>query len=149
MQVSSRFLTTASTQADVPALAEVVATVLDGLQSLDHPRDRQFRNIRHVCGATTHERAGRQSAPMSRHAAIRTHAWPLGRRRPRASLVKWVLLWFALSLGSAIGSSIVHPQTQELVCSAAGLVEVIVHTDDGVQELGAGRMDCRRVQHRR
>ena len=63
-------------------------------------------------------------------------------RRPADSLIRWVLLWFALSLGSAIASPMVGAQTLELVCSGAGLVKVIVHTDDGVQELGAGHMDC-------
>ncbi|WP_235503908.1 MULTISPECIES: hypothetical protein [unclassified Acidovorax] len=79
---------------------------------------------------------------MSRTAAIRTHAPTSGKRRPAASLIRWVLLWFALSIGSAIASPMVHAQTLELVCSGAGLVKVIVHTDDGVQELGAAHMDC-------
>ncbi|CAN7422246.1 hypothetical protein [Acidovorax sp. Leaf78] len=79
---------------------------------------------------------------MSTHAAIHTHAPTSGIRRPASGLIQWVLLWFALSLGSAIASPMVHPQTLELVCSAAGLVKVIVHTDDGVQELGASHMDC-------
>ena len=53
-----------------------------------------------------------------------------------------VLLWFAMSLGVAVASPIVHPQAMELVCSAAGAVKVIVHADDGAQELGASHMDC-------
>lgn len=63
-------------------------------------------------------------------------------RRPGASLIRWVLLWFALSLGAAIASPLVHPQAMELVCSATGSVKAVVHTDDGAQELGAGHMDC-------
>ena len=63
-------------------------------------------------------------------------------RRPGASLIRWVLLWFALSLGAAIASPVVHPQAMELVCSATGSVKAVVHTDDGAQELGAGHMDC-------
>ncbi|WP_440532754.1 DUF2946 family protein [Variovorax sp. YR566] len=65
-----------------------------------------------------------------------------GLRRPGVGLIRWVLLWFALSLGVAIASPVVHPQTVELVCSNAGSVKAIVHTDDGAQELGAGHMDC-------
>ncbi|WP_432727830.1 DUF2946 family protein [Variovorax sp. W6] len=65
-----------------------------------------------------------------------------GLRRPGAGLIRWALLWFALSLGVAIASPLVHPQTVELVCSNAGSVKVIVHTDDGAQEMGAGHMDC-------
>ncbi|MGJ7533438.1 MULTISPECIES: DUF2946 family protein [unclassified Variovorax] len=65
-----------------------------------------------------------------------------GLQRPGVDLIRWVLLWFALSLGAAIASPVVHPQTVELVCSNAGSVKAIVHTDDGAQELGAGHMDC-------
>lgn len=63
-------------------------------------------------------------------------------RRPDVGLVRWVLLWFALSIGVAVASPVVHPQTMELVCASAGSIKAIVHTDDGVQELGAGHMDC-------
>lgn len=65
-----------------------------------------------------------------------------GLRHPGVDLIRWVLLWFALSLGVAIASPVVHPQTVELVCSNAGSVKAIVHTDDGAQEMGAGHMDC-------
>ncbi|UVH58325.1 hypothetical protein NWF24_02630 [Variovorax paradoxus] len=65
-----------------------------------------------------------------------------GLRCPGVDLIRWVLLWFALSLGAAIASPVVHPQTVELVCSNAGSVKAIVHTDDGAQEMGAGHMDC-------
>jgi len=65
-----------------------------------------------------------------------------GLRRPTAGLIRWVLLWFALSLGAAVASPLVHPQAVELVCSNAGSLKAIVHTDDGAQELGAGHMDC-------
>ena len=79
---------------------------------------------------------------MPSHAAPNPTAPHAGLRRPGASLIRWVLLWFALSLGAAIASPVVHPQAMELVCSATGSVKAIVHTDDGAQELGAGHMDC-------
>lgn len=63
-------------------------------------------------------------------------------RRPGVGLIRWVMLWFALSLGVAVASPLVHPQTVELVCSNAGSLKAIVHTDDGAQEMGAGHMDC-------
>jgi len=62
--------------------------------------------------------------------------------RPGVDLIRLALLWFALSLGVAIASPLVHPQTVELVCSSAGSVKAIVHGDDGAQEMGAGHMDC-------
>jgi hypothetical protein len=57
-------------------------------------------------------------------------------------LGRLVLLWFALSLGVAIASPIVHPQAMELVCTSVGAIKVIMQTDDGAQELGAVHMDC-------
>jgi hypothetical protein len=65
-----------------------------------------------------------------------------GLRRPGAALIRWVLLWFALSLGVAAAAPVVHPQTFELVCSNTGAAKVVVHGDDGAHELGAGAMDC-------
>ena len=59
--------------------------------------------------------------------------------RPLAIMV---LVWFAMSLGAAIASPIVQPKTMQLVCTSAGAVKVIVQTDDGALELGAGHLDC-------
>jgi hypothetical protein len=63
-------------------------------------------------------------------------------RHPGVGLIRWVLLCFAMSLAVAVASPIVHPQAVELVCSTAGAVKIIVQTEDGAQELGAGHMDC-------
>jgi hypothetical protein len=63
-------------------------------------------------------------------------------RRPGVGLVRGVLLMFLLSLGVAIASPIVKPQAMELICSGAGIVKAVVHTDDGVQALGAGHLEC-------
>lgn len=63
-------------------------------------------------------------------------------RRPAVGLVRGLLLMFVLSLGVAIASPIVKPQAMELICSGAGVIKAVVHTDDGVQEMGAGHMDC-------
>lgn len=53
-----------------------------------------------------------------------------------------VLAWFALSLGVAIASPMVSPQAMELVCSSAGVMKVVVKTDDGAQEMGSTHLDC-------
>ncbi len=63
-------------------------------------------------------------------------------RRAGVGLVRAVLLMFVLSLGVAIASPVVKPQAMELICSGTGIVKAIVHTDDGVQEMGAGHLDC-------
>lgn len=58
------------------------------------------------------------------------------------SLGRFVLLWFVLSLGVAVASPLVNPQSMELVCSSAGAVKVLVKTDDGARELGSSHLDC-------
>ena len=57
-------------------------------------------------------------------------------------LARLVLAWFVLSLGVAVASPLVHPQAMELVCSASGVVKVVVQGDDGAQELGRAHIDC-------
>ena len=64
---------------------------------------------------------------------------PLARLR---FLARLVLAWFALSLGVAVASPLVHPQAMELVCSGSGAITLIVKTDDGAQELGSHTLDC-------
>ncbi|MBB1603915.1 hypothetical protein [Variovorax sp. UMC13] len=54
-----------------------------------------------------------------------------------------LVLWsFVLSLGVAAASPLLQPQALELVCASTGAVKMVVHTADGVQELGAGHLDC-------
>lgn len=53
-----------------------------------------------------------------------------------------MLAWFAMSLGVATASPFVHPQAMELVCSGAGEIKLIVHTDDGAQEPRGHTLDC-------
>lgn len=57
-------------------------------------------------------------------------------------LASFVLAWFMLSLGVAIASPIVQPQQMQLVCTSVGSVKVVIQTPDGVQDLGAGHLDC-------
>ena len=64
---------------------------------------------------------------------------------PRLSLTlrTWVLGWFMASLGVAVASPLVHPQSLQLVCSASGAVMLMVQADDGsVGAMGASGMDC-------
>ena len=62
-------------------------------------------------------------------------------RRARI-LASFVLAWFVVSLGVAVASPVIQPKAMQLVCTSAGAVKVIVQTDDGAQDLGAGHMDC-------
>ena len=57
-------------------------------------------------------------------------------------LARFVLVWFALSIGVAIASPIVKPQAIELICSGAGVMKVLLKTDDGSQGAVHLTMDC-------
>jgi hypothetical protein len=57
-------------------------------------------------------------------------------------LARFVLVWFALSIGVAIASPIVKPQAIELICSGSGVMKVLVKTDDGVKEVVSHTLDC-------
>lgn len=58
------------------------------------------------------------------------------------TLARFVLVWFALSIGVAIASPIVKPQAMELICTSAGAMKVLVTTDDGAKELSGHTLDC-------
>ncbi len=57
-------------------------------------------------------------------------------------IARWVLMWFALSLGVAIASPMVNPLATEMVCSAAGVMKIVVQNDDGSTELLGLSLDC-------
>lgn len=45
-------------------------------------------------------------------------------------LAKLALLWFALTLGAAVASPMVNPQTEGVICTGAGMLKVVL-ADDG------------------
>ena len=57
-------------------------------------------------------------------------------------LTRFVLVWFALSIGVAIASPIVKPQALQLICSGAGVMKVLVQTDEGSKEVSSFTSDC-------
>lgn len=58
-------------------------------------------------------------------------------------IARLVLAWLVLSLGVAVASPIVKPQDVLLVCSGAGVMKVLVKSDDGsTTEVGSASMDC-------
>ena len=57
-------------------------------------------------------------------------------------IARFVLVWFALSLGVAVASPMVNPQVSELVCSGTGGMKLIVVTDDGANQVPAALLDC-------
>ena len=67
---------------------------------------------------------------------------PMQTLRRAHFLARLVLVWFALSLGVAAASPLVQPRVMELVCSSAGIVKILVQTDDGMQEVSNHTLDC-------
>lgn len=54
----------------------------------------------------------------------------------------WVLAWFVASMGVAMASPLVNPQSIEVICSGAGTIKLLVQTDDGSVDMGSMGMDC-------
>src|SRR3989344_4717863 len=59
-----------------------------------------------------------------------------------AALRLWVLAWFVASMGVAIASPLVNPQSFEVICSGTGAIKLVVQADDGAVEMGAMGMAC-------
>lgn len=57
-------------------------------------------------------------------------------------LARFVLVWFALSIGVAIASPLVKPQAMELICSGSGAMKLLVKTDDGSKDVTSHTLDC-------
>lgn len=63
--------------------------------------------------------------------------------RNSVSLARLVMAWFALTLGLAIASPLVHPQAMELVCTAGGSVKlVVVNGEEGPAVSAQHSLDC-------
>ena len=62
-------------------------------------------------------------------------------------IARWVLVWLALSLGVAIASPLVNPQTTQMVCSGAGAMKLMVLNDEGSSEWGTLTLDCPLCAH--
>jgi hypothetical protein len=56
-------------------------------------------------------------------------------------LARLVLVWFVLSVGVAIASPWVHPQSMDMVCSSAGTMKLLVSGDDNTPAK-APSLDC-------
>jgi hypothetical protein len=57
-------------------------------------------------------------------------------------IARFVLLWFALSIGVAIASPLVNPQGMQLICSGAGAMKVVVAGENGKVPLASHTLDC-------
>lgn len=63
--------------------------------------------------------------------------------RTSTTLIRHILVWFALTLGVAIASPFVAPKTVEMICSDGGAMMLIVVDKNGdVVESGQHTLDC-------
>ena len=62
--------------------------------------------------------------------------------RQTKTLARLVLVWFALSLGVAMASSLVAPKAMELVCTTGGAMKMVSSNDADKAESTAHTMDC-------
>ena len=62
-------------------------------------------------------------------------------------LARCVLAWWVLSIGAAVASPWVRPQSLELICSGSGAIQLVVKADDGAQEWQRHTLDCPLCTH--
>ncbi|AVS63613.1 DUF2946 domain-containing protein, partial [Paracidovorax avenae] len=59
-------------------------------------------------------------------------------------LAPLVLAWWMLAFGMAAASPLLHPQSLQVVCNAAGAAKLVAVQDDGsgLREMGQHGLDC-------
>jgi len=63
-------------------------------------------------------------------------------------LARFVLVWFALSIGVAIASPIVKPQGMDVICTGLGVMKLqAAQPDDGNSDVAALTLDCPLCAH--
>ncbi len=66
----------------------------------------------------------------------------MNRLRQARFLARFVLVWFALSIGAAIASPLVNPKAMQLVCSGSGAMKLVVQADDASDLATSHTLDC-------
>lgn len=64
------------------------------------------------------------------------------RLRNAQLIARFVLVWFALSIGVAIASPLIHPQSMQLICSGSGAMKVVTTNADGTTPASSHTLDC-------
>jgi hypothetical protein len=57
-------------------------------------------------------------------------------------LARLALLWFALTLGVAVASPLVHPQSELVICSGVGMHKVVLNDDGTVTTSSVPGISC-------
>ena len=66
----------------------------------------------------------------------------MGYLRQAKTLARFVLVWFALSVGVAMASPLVAPKSMELVCTTGGTMKLVSTGDSDKSESTDHTMDC-------
>ena len=62
--------------------------------------------------------------------------------RQTKTLARFVLVWFALSLGVAMASSLVAPKATEMVCTSGGMLKIVALDGNDSAAPSHEHMDC-------
>ena len=62
--------------------------------------------------------------------------------RQARSIIRWMLVWFALSIGVAVAAPVVNPQALTLVCTTTGVVKLVSGSDDTGAQPMVHALDC-------
>ena len=57
-------------------------------------------------------------------------------------LARLLLVWFVLSLGVAVASPLLQPQSLQLVCAASGAMKLVINSADGSEAPKLHTLDC-------
>jgi len=62
--------------------------------------------------------------------------------RSTTKLIRFMLVWFALSVGVAIASPMVQPKAMDMVCTSTGSMKLVVQGDDDSSASSLPTLDC-------
>lgn len=62
--------------------------------------------------------------------------------RNTANIIRFVLIWFALSLGVAIASPMVQPKAMDMVCTSTGSMKLVAQGDEDSSTFASPTLDC-------
>ena len=62
--------------------------------------------------------------------------------RNAKTIARFVLVWFALTVGAAIASPLIKPQSFDLICAGSGVMKILLKTDDGKAPISGLTLDC-------
>jgi hypothetical protein len=62
--------------------------------------------------------------------------------RNTSNIIRFVLVWFALSVGVAIATPMVQPKAMDMVCTSTGSMKLVVQGDEDSSTSASPTLDC-------